>query len=69
MFTRTNGVLTTQIPVKHEIFLGDVTSCFTALKKAVQDFHAMSMAAESLQMGNPSVRSVSLRGRSTLDIC
>ncbi|KAI0052884.1 hypothetical protein FA95DRAFT_1553180 [Auriscalpium vulgare] len=40
--------------VKHEIFLGDVTACFAALKKAVQDFSAMSSA--SLQMGQPTVR-------------
>ncbi|THH21523.1 hypothetical protein EW146_g23 [Bondarzewia mesenterica] len=42
--------------VKHEIFLGDVTACFTSLKKAVQDFNAMSAAAASLQMGQPTVR-------------
>ncbi|KAA1471501.1 hypothetical protein DENSPDRAFT_776904 [Dentipellis sp. KUC8613] len=42
--------------VKHEIFLGDVTACFAALKKAVQDFQALSASAATLQMGQPSVR-------------
>ncbi|TFY67439.1 hypothetical protein EVG20_g3941, partial [Dentipellis fragilis] len=42
--------------VKHEIFLGDVTACFAALKKAVQDFQALSASSATLQMGQPSVR-------------
>ncbi|EJF66721.1 hypothetical protein DICSQDRAFT_151165 [Dichomitus squalens LYAD-421 SS1] len=42
--------------VKQEIFLTDVTSCFNALKKAVQDFATLSAAAAELQMGQPSLR-------------
>ena len=48
----------TSLLVKHEIFLGDVTACFSSLKKVVQDIHAMSAAAASLQMGQPTVRHV-----------
>ncbi|TFY81944.1 hypothetical protein EWM64_g2064 [Hericium alpestre] len=42
--------------VKQEIFLGDVTACFAALKKAVQDIRALSATGASLQMGQPTVR-------------
>ncbi|KAI0068210.1 hypothetical protein BV25DRAFT_1911222 [Artomyces pyxidatus] len=37
--------------IKHEIFLGDVTSTFAALKKAVQ-----TLSSSSLEMGQPTVR-------------
>ncbi|KAI1797908.1 hypothetical protein LXA43DRAFT_969106 [Ganoderma leucocontextum] len=42
--------------VKQEIFLADVTTCFNALKKAVQDLSTLSAAATELQMGQPSLR-------------
>lgn len=42
--------------VKQEIFFADVNTCFTTLKKAVQELHASSDAAAQLQMGQPSVR-------------
>ena len=44
--------------VKQEIFLADVTTCFNALKKAVQDLSALSVNAIQLQMGQPSMRYV-----------
>ncbi|KAI0669869.1 Rec8 like protein-domain-containing protein [Trametes maxima] len=42
--------------VKEEIFYADVTTCFNALKKAVQDLSTMSASAAQLQMGQPSLR-------------
>ncbi|KAI0801231.1 Rec8 like protein-domain-containing protein [Fomes fomentarius] len=42
--------------VKQEIFFADVTTCFHALKKAVQDLSALSANAMQLQMGQPSLR-------------
>ncbi|KAI0031157.1 Rec8 like protein-domain-containing protein [Vararia minispora EC-137] len=39
--------------VKHEIFLGDVTTFHTTLKKAIRDFNATAL---DLQMGQSSVR-------------
>lgn len=44
------------IPVKHDIFLGDVNACFISLKKAVRDIHALSASSAHLQMGQPIVR-------------
>ncbi|KAI0639429.1 Rec8 like protein-domain-containing protein [Trametes polyzona] len=46
--------------VKQEIFYTDVTTCFNALKKAVQDLSAMSLHAAQLQMGQPTVRAEAL---------
>ena len=43
-------------PVKQDMFLTDVTSCFNALKKAVQDLTFISANAAHLQMGQPSLR-------------
>lgn len=42
--------------VKHDIFLGDVNTCFASLKKAVRDLHALSASSAHLQMGQPFVR-------------
>ncbi|KAI0756960.1 Rec8 like protein-domain-containing protein [Daedaleopsis nitida] len=42
--------------VKQDIFFADVTTCFNALKKAVQDLSALSVNAMQLQMGQPSLR-------------
>lgn len=42
--------------VKQEIFYSDVTTCFNALKKAVQDLSTMSANAAQLQMGQPAMR-------------
>lgn len=48
--------LPTLFPVKQEIFLTDVTTCFNALKKAVQDLTLASVNPAQLQMGQPSLR-------------
>jgi hypothetical protein len=48
-----------QIPVKHDIFLGDINACFISLKKAVRDLHALSASSAHLQMGQPIARYVS----------
>ena len=42
--------------VKEDIFFTDVTTCFNALKKAVQDLSALTTNAIELQMGQPSMR-------------
>ena len=44
--------------VKQEMFFSDVTTCFNALKKAVQDITLVSVTAAQLQMGQPSLRYV-----------
>ena len=45
------------ISVKHEIFLTDVNNCFTVLRKAVQEIHALGALSEAqLQMGQPTAR-------------
>ncbi|KAI0724582.1 hypothetical protein C8T65DRAFT_704409 [Cerioporus squamosus] len=46
--------------VKEEIFFTDVTTCYNALKKAVQDLSAFSANAAELQMGQPSLRAEAL---------
>ncbi|EIW64648.1 uncharacterized protein TRAVEDRAFT_42055 [Trametes versicolor FP-101664 SS1] len=46
--------------VKQEIFYTDVTTCFNALKKAVQDLSTMSASAAQLQMGQPAMRAEAL---------
>ncbi|KAI0335243.1 hypothetical protein GY45DRAFT_1268246 [Cubamyces sp. BRFM 1775] len=46
--------------VKQELFFADVSTCFNALKKAVQDLSAMSASAAQLQMGQPSLRAEAL---------
>ncbi|KAH9858181.1 Rec8 like protein-domain-containing protein [Lenzites betulinus] len=46
--------------VKQEIFYSDVTTCFNALKKAVQDLSSMSATAAQLQMGQPTLRAEAL---------
>ncbi|KAI0257126.1 hypothetical protein BJV78DRAFT_1277705 [Lactifluus subvellereus] len=45
-----------QIPVKHDIFLGDINACFVSIKKAIRDLHALSASSAHLQMGQPIVR-------------
>ena len=42
--------------VKQEIFLTDVTACFTSLKKIVQDMQLTHCNNFQLQMAQPSVR-------------
>ncbi|CDO71589.1 hypothetical protein BN946_scf184911.g59, partial [Trametes cinnabarina] len=46
--------------VKQELFFTDVTTCYNALKKAVQDISAMSANAAQLQMGQPTLRAEAL---------
>ncbi|KAI0363909.1 hypothetical protein BV20DRAFT_65414 [Pilatotrama ljubarskyi] len=46
--------------VKQDIFFTDVTTCFNALKKAVQELSTMSANAAQLQMGQPSLRAEAL---------
>ncbi|KAL7285330.1 hypothetical protein ACG7TL_000425 [Trametes sanguinea] len=47
-------------PVKQELFFTDVTTCYNALKKAVQDLSSMSANAAQLQMGQPTLRAEAL---------
>ncbi|KZV95112.1 hypothetical protein EXIGLDRAFT_748273 [Exidia glandulosa HHB12029] len=60
--------------VKHDIFLADVNTCFTSLKKAVQDLRTVASAA-ALEMNNPIARPEALNvsddpgmGRAALEI-
>ncbi|OSD03409.1 hypothetical protein PYCCODRAFT_1466798 [Trametes coccinea BRFM310] len=46
--------------VKQELFFTDVTTCYNALKKAVQDLSSMSANAAQLQMGQPTLRAEAL---------
>ncbi|KAF8309085.1 hypothetical protein DL93DRAFT_1790294 [Clavulina sp. PMI_390] len=41
---------------KHEIFVNDVTNCFTNLKKAVKELRKVGVPVETLEMANASVR-------------
>lgn len=47
---------------KHEIFVTDVTSCFTSLKKAVHEMRNVGVSgpggAGGLDMGHPTVKCV-----------
>ncbi|KAH9898372.1 Rec8 like protein-domain-containing protein [Cubamyces lactineus] len=45
---------------KQEIFFADVSTCFHALKKAVQDLSSMSANVAQLQMGQPTLRAEAL---------
>ncbi|KAI0778213.1 Rec8 like protein-domain-containing protein [Trametes elegans] len=42
--------------VKQDIFYADVSTCYNALKKAVQDLSTMTANAAQLQMGQPTLR-------------
>ncbi|RDB28700.1 hypothetical protein Hypma_015537 [Hypsizygus marmoreus] len=42
--------------VKQEIFMTDVTNCFTSLKKVVQELQSAAVLDARLQMAQPSVR-------------
>lgn len=60
--------------VKHDLFYADVNTCFTSLKKAVQDLRLAASAA-ALEMNNPVARPDALNvalepgmGRAALDI-
>ncbi|KAI0825105.1 Rec8 like protein-domain-containing protein [Trametes gibbosa] len=46
--------------VKQDLFYADVTTCFNALKKAVQDLSSMSATVAQLQMGQPTLRAEAL---------
>ena len=41
---------------KHDIFLADVMTCFTSLKKAVLELNKVGLVADSLELGTSSVR-------------
>lgn len=41
---------------KHDIFVADVTNCFTSLKKAVNDIRKAGVAPDSLDLATTSVR-------------
>lgn len=45
------------LPVKQEILMSDVQTCFNTLKKAVHDLHSMAAASNAqLQMGQGTMR-------------
>ncbi|CCL99539.1 uncharacterized protein FIBRA_01557 [Fibroporia radiculosa] len=50
------GVARVYKGVKQEIFLTDVTTCFTSLKKVVHEMHSSTEGSAGLQMGQPSLR-------------
>ncbi|KAI8995657.1 Rec8 like protein-domain-containing protein [Trametes punicea] len=52
--------VTRYVGSKQELFFTDVTTCYQALKKAVQDLSTMSANAAQLQMGQPTLRAEAL---------